>query len=97
MTTVIVRHRVADFEAWSTVFAEHGTVRTSHGVTATDVLRTAGDADEVTIVMQYPNVDQARAFLGDPSLKEAMGRAGVVGEPDIRVLEAATVANGAGA
>ena len=89
MTTVIVSHHVADFAAWRTVFEEHGTERAKHGCTSAEVLRGVADGNDVTIIMGYPSPAQADAFLTDPSLKEAMGQAGVDGAPDIRVLEAA--------
>ena len=91
MTTVIVNHQVADIDAWKHVFDEHGTARRSHGCTSEEIFQDAGNANDVTIVMTYPSVTAARAFLDDPSLKEAMGRAGVQSAPDIRVLEPATV------
>lgn len=37
----------------------------------------------------FPSEAAARSFLGDPSLKEAMGRAGVEGEPGIAFIERA--------
>jgi quinol monooxygenase YgiN len=89
MTTVIVNHQVADVEAWQHVFDEHGTARRSHGCTAEEVFLDAGNPNDVTIVMTYPSATAAQAFLDDPSLKEAMGRAGVQSAPDIRILEPA--------
>ncbi|MDE3086180.1 MAG: antibiotic biosynthesis monooxygenase [Acidobacteriota bacterium] len=89
MTTVAVRHKVSDFEGWRTVYEEHGAVRKEHGTTGDLVLRDAQDPDEVLVLTYWPSAAEARAFLEDPSLKETMGRAGVVGAPRIEVYEEA--------
>lgn len=89
MTTVAVRHKVADFDAWRTVFDEHGAVRKSHGTTGETVLRDNEDPSEVLVLTYWPSIAEARAFAGDPSLGEAMGRAGVVGAPRIEFYEEA--------
>lgn len=89
MTTVAVRHRVADFDAWKAAYDEHGAVRTQLGTTGDQVLRGADDPNEVLVLTYWPALSNAQAFLSDPSLKEAMSRAGVVAEPRIEVYEEA--------
>ncbi len=95
MTTVIVHHTVADFDTWLPFFQEHGATRQRHGCTSEQVLRAAGDPNAITAVLGFPSLEAAQAFASDPSLKETMGKAGVVGAPDIRFLEDAPVAAGA--
>lgn len=87
MTTVAVRHRVADFEAWKLVYDEHGTARTEHGTTGDIVLRDAADPNEVLVLTYWPSITEAQAFASDPSLGEAMARAGVLSEPRIEFYE----------
>jgi quinol monooxygenase YgiN len=87
MTTVIVHHQVADFDAWKPVYDEHGAIRRQHGCLRADVYRSASAPNDVTIVSEFPSADAAQAFASDPSLKEAMGRAGVQGAPDIHILD----------
>lgn len=82
MTTLVVRHTVEDFDRWSTGFKDHGDVRRSHGATGHRVLR---DGNHVLALMDFPDADSAAAFEADPSLKEEMHRAGVVGAPEISV------------
>jgi len=89
MTTVAVRHRVADFDTWRAAYDEHGVVRKEHGTTGDRVLRDASDPNEVLVLTFWPTADNARAFVEDPSLKEVMGRAGVVGAPRIEIYEEA--------
>lgn len=91
MTTVAVRHKVADYDAWRVVYDEHGAVRKQHGSTGATVLRDAEDPNEVLILTHWPSITEARAFADDPSLAEAMGRAGVVSAPRIEFYEEAAV------
>ena len=85
MTTLIVAHDVADYDAWRPVFDEHGTVRKEHGCSEERVYRAVDAPNSVLVVMTYPSRADIDAFVADPSLREAMGRAGVVSEPEITV------------
>lgn len=80
MTTLVVRHTVKDFDAWSPVFKEQGDIRRGHGATRERVLR---DGNDVLVLIDFPDTEAAQSFRTDPSLREAMHRAGVVGAPDI--------------
>ena len=89
MITLVVNHGVRDYDAWEPVFDEHEAVRRSHGEIEHRVYRDIHDANRVVIHNDFPSEDAARGFLEDPSLKEAMGRAGVEGEPGIAFIERA--------
>jgi len=80
---LMVTHRVRNFELWKPVFEEHQSVRERYGATGHLIYRSLEDPSLVTIIMQYPSEQRARAFLEDSSLQEAMHRAGVEGEPAI--------------
>jgi len=86
MTTVIVHHSVADFEAWKAVYDTHDG-RQANGCTSASVYRSADDPLFVTVVTEFPSLVNARAFVNDPGLKEAMGKAGVTSAPDVRILD----------
>ena len=87
--TLVVHHRVADYEAWKRVFDEHEGVRRSHGELEHRVYRDIHDRNRVVVHNDFPSEDAARSFLEDPSLKEAMARAGVEGEPGMSFIERA--------
>ena len=89
--TVAVRHTVEDFDTWTVGFNEHGTVRKEHGCTGETILRDAGNPNDVLVLTSWPSLKEARAFAEDPSLREAMQRAKVVGAPRIEFYEEATV------
>ena len=87
MTTLIVEHPVADYDAWRPVFDEHGVSRKEHGCTDERVYRAVDDENSTLVIMTYPSRADVEAFLADPSLKEAMGRAGVTGAPKITIAD----------
>lgn len=55
------------------------------------VLRAADDPNSVLVLLSWPSAADAQGFLADPSLREAMSRAGVVGAPRIEVYEESPV------
>lgn len=87
MAKVIVRHHVADYDRWYPVFKEHGEARRGNGATGHSILRAADDPNTVVIVNDFATLDGARAFTTDPSLKDAMARAGVDSEPQVWICE----------
>ena len=82
MTTLVVRHTVADFDTWKGGFDDHGEVRRSHGATDHRVLR---DGNNVLALIDFPDAAAAQAFQADPSLRDVMHKAGVIEAPDISV------------
>lgn len=82
---VIVSHHVTDFEAWKPVFKEHEQVRIAHHALGHALYRSMDDPGRVVIVNDFADETGARAFLADPSLAEAMKRAGVDVKPDVYV------------
>ena len=86
---LLIRLRVADYAKWKPVFDERESSRTQHGAKRHWVYRSAGDGNDVTISVEFSTLDQAKAYAGDPGLRDAMGRAGVAGQPEFAYLEEA--------
>jgi hypothetical protein len=82
----IVKHSVGDYAAWRSVYEEVQPLRDQYGVSAADVLQDPADPNNVTVLHWFPSVTQAEGFVSDPSLKDAMGRAGVAGPPRIEIV-----------
>jgi quinol monooxygenase YgiN len=82
----IVKHPVSDYAAWRTVYEEVQPLRDKHGVSAADVLQDPADPNNVTVLHWFPSEDQAQAFVSDPSLKDAMAKAGVTAPPRIEIV-----------
>ena len=83
MSSIIIRHRVADFDVWKAAFDQHGSVRREYGLVDTGLLRDEEDANMVTILMSTDDTARAREFFASDSLRETMDGAGVVSQPDM--------------
>jgi hypothetical protein len=89
MSTIFIRHEVADYDAWKPGFDEHGAVRREYGLTDAGLYRDDADANVVTIVLTTDDVARAHEFLGSDDLRDAMAKLGVVSAPDVWVTTAA--------
>lgn len=83
MSSIIIRHRVADFDTWKAAYDQHGSVRRDHGLVDSSLLRDEDDANMVTIVLTTDDLGRAREFLGSDDLREVMDGAGVESQPDV--------------
>jgi hypothetical protein len=83
---MIVRHRVANFEHWKSVFDSMENVRLEHGWIGHTVHRDATDPNIVVIVNRVMSLDGAKKYGGSDALRDGMARAGVQGPPDIEFL-----------
>ena len=86
MATLLVHHKVQNYTEWRKVFDEHDKVRREYGSTRFQVLKSASDPNDLTVIMDYPSVEKAKAFAASDSLKEAMKRAGVISQPEVSFL-----------
>jgi heme-degrading monooxygenase HmoA len=87
MPFILVRHTVADFATWNPAYDEHATMRKDAGSKGGQVLRSADNPQEVVVLLEWDNLQNAQAFAGSAGLQAAMEKAGVVGQPDILFLE----------
>ena len=85
MIVVVIQHPVGDYAAWKTVFDENnpGTM----GAVFSRVNRKVDDPDTIAVVAGFESLSAAEGFLGNPDLKDAMGRAGVSAPPRIEMYE----------
>ncbi len=83
MTTLFVRHKVKEYDAWKVAYDAFSTERKTMGVTNHDIYQATDNPNDVTVCHEFDNFDAAKAFIDSPKLKEAMTTAGVVGDPDI--------------
>jgi len=87
MIQVLVRHNVEDYNTWRPVYDGHAAFRKETGSLGARVLRDANDPSNVVVITEWPDMNAALAFANSPNLHETMGRAGVVGKPDVYFLE----------
>jgi hypothetical protein len=83
---LVIRHHVSDYAAWRKVYDEAEPLRAQYGCTAKRVMRLPDDGNELLVTHDFPTVEQADSFAHDPALREAMGRAGVEGAPQIEIF-----------
>jgi quinol monooxygenase YgiN len=83
MTTAIVLHRVADYEAWRPAYDSVEDARQAAGVTHQEVLRSEDDPNLVIVRHDFSDRAAADAFFANTELKQAM----VAGGVDIPTLQ----------
>jgi hypothetical protein len=76
-TTALVRHRVANYDAWKTEYDSFAPIQAKNGVRAHQVLRSQENPNELVITHTFDDLTKAKAFFVMPELKEAMTKAGV--------------------
>jgi hypothetical protein len=89
MAKLIVRHRVANFEAWKQAFLGMTAVRKKFGFTGHTVVQDANDPNIVTIINHAKDLASAKAYAGSAELREGMVKAGVQGPPEAFFCEEA--------
>jgi quinol monooxygenase YgiN len=77
MPTFLVRHRVADYDAWRAVYDGAGPMQQAAGVTDAAVYRDADDPNVVLVLHRFGSRDQAEAFMANEDAKATMAAAGV--------------------
>jgi quinol monooxygenase YgiN len=87
MATVFVKHTVADFDAWKPHFDDHANVREQYGEQGYTLYTDAENPTEVTILFEWDSAENAQKFIDESDLKEVMQEAGVVGDPEIQMLD----------
>ena len=87
MGAMIVRHSVRDYGPWRAAFDAHEPARTAAGLTNGRVYRSAEDSNNLVLLFDIADRRRAEEFGASNELREAMQRAGVVGQVEIRYAE----------
>ena len=93
MSYILVHHQVKNYNNWKAVFDEHTDVRAQSGSKGGKVFRNANNPNDLFILLEWDNLDNAKKFTQSENLGETMQRAGVVGMPDVCYLEEAVTAS----
>ncbi|MCX6232154.1 MAG: hypothetical protein NTZ33_11485 [Bacteroidetes bacterium] len=86
MKTVIISHVVNNFSDWKVGFDEHEKVRASFGIKVESVNQSHSNPNDVTIICNFPNIEAVNGFINSPELHATMEKVGVIGKPDVRIL-----------
>jgi len=76
-TLMLIRHRVADFDAWKQAYDGFREGQKQGGVQFHQVLRGTEDPNLVVVTHVFADRHTADAFADSAELRDAMGRAGV--------------------
>lgn len=90
MVRMFVRHTVSDYDRWRAGHDAFEERRVERGVIGHNVYSEIADKCDVTVSMDFDEADEARefvAFIGSDSEREAMHAGGVVGDPQIWLVE----------
>jgi quinol monooxygenase YgiN len=87
MVNILVRSKVEDYDLWKPLFDSHAEIRRQNGSHGGTVFRNVDDPNEVYVLLQWDDVESARAFTASPELRERMQQAGVVDKPDVIFLD----------
>jgi hypothetical protein len=83
MTTLFVRHQVADYSKWRQVFDGFGPTQKTFGVQDQAVYQAIDNPNDVTVRHEFATLAAAQAFGSSPELRSAMHDAGVQGAPTV--------------
>jgi hypothetical protein len=86
MAHMLVRHKVADFDKWKSVYEDHRSAREAAGLRDLHLWRNEDDPSEVLLLFEVSDVEKAKRFAGSPDAKEKMETAGVQELPDVVFL-----------
>ena len=89
MKYLMVKHKVEDFERWHKVFASHAQAQREAGLKDPQVFRSADDPNRVTFLFRVEDVDKMRAFSESGEAAAARKSSGVMGEPEVFLLDKA--------
>jgi heme-degrading monooxygenase HmoA len=83
----LVLQRVKDYKQWKAVFDEHINKRKELGSKGAKIFRNSERPDEVLVLVEWGDLSKAREFMkwGDPN--ETRKKAGLIGQPDVYLLE----------
>ncbi len=85
--SVLMAHRVADYDAWKQAFDDHMQSRRDASCLGHYLKRGIDESDMIYIYCLATDVDRLRAFLDSADLTEAMRNAGVKGAPEIILMK----------
>lgn len=93
MNHVLVRHRVDDYPKWKAVFDNFVDTRKSFGEKSFQILQHNGDNNNLYLLFQWDNKENAEKFFESSDLKNVMQEAGVAEAPEIHFLNEADKGN----
>jgi len=86
MITLLVTHEIKNYSDWRKVFDADEVNRSKAGFKSTGVFHSVDNPNMITIIGEVPSVEAINSFMANPELKVAMEKGGVIGIPDVKIL-----------
>ena len=83
MTTLFVRHEVADYAQWRQVYDGFAPTQKSLGVQDQAVYQAVDNPNDITVRHEFATLEAAQAFGASSEVASAMHDAGVEGAPTV--------------
>jgi heme-degrading monooxygenase HmoA len=90
MAYVLVHSKVEDYNKWKPMYDDNANIRRAAGSKGSTIFRSKDDSNEVVILLEWDNFENARKFANSTELRERMQQAGVIGKPEILFLDEIT-------
>ena len=87
ITYLLVKHKVKDLSKWESGFDQYSSIRKDAGSKGGMLFHTLSDPNEVVIIFEWDNLENARKFNESEELKAKMEEMGVVGDPGVFFLD----------
>jgi quinol monooxygenase YgiN len=86
MKTIVITHEVKNYSDWRKVYDADEANRSKAGFITSGEYQSEEDPNRITIIGEAPSVKAIQDFMTNPALKEAMEKGGVIGMPEVKIL-----------
>ena len=83
---MLAKHRIGNYAKWKMSYDAHDSMRLANGVHNYVIGRSTEDSNMIFVALKADDAGKAKAFVKDPSLKQAMQKGGVTGTPTIMMV-----------
>jgi hypothetical protein len=87
MVSVLIHHKVHDFNHWKAAFDSAFAFRKGSGEASVRIYHDVTNPNDLTLWLEWESVASANNFLDSEELERQMQLAGVEGKPGIRIMQ----------
>ena len=87
MAYLLIRHKTRDYATWKAAFDDFNETRRASGEKSYQIFHPDDEPNNLWLLFDWDNLDNARTFMANPDLKEVMDAAGVLEPPEVHFLE----------
>jgi heme-degrading monooxygenase HmoA len=87
MAHLLIKHKVKDYPSWKKVFDGFIETRRAGGEKSFQIMHPQNDANNLLGIFEWDTLENAQKFANSSELKEVMGNAGVIDQPEVYFLE----------